>query len=262
MDERRTWLRSSMQRTSTNLIGAYAHQSHTGYCPGNPHKSNQDSFIECVGVGPAKEFTLFAVCDGHGYYGGEVSQFVKHSFPVLLSSSPCLLSNPKKALTLTAHRVNAELYNQPFDISLSGTTMVSVLIRGNKLWCANIGDSRALLARLLKPNNSLSQNYRNWMAIALSRDHKASLPEENQRILQQGGRVEAYTDEFGNQLGPARVWLKHESLPGLAMSRSLGDGVCKTVGVVCDPELVEYTVCADDKFVVFVRQELKHAVAA
>ena len=36
-------------------------------------------------------------------------------------------------------------------------------------------------------------------------------------------------------LGPSRVWLKNEDIPGLAMSRSLGDNIAHRVGVICDP---------------------------
>jgi len=37
--------------------------------------------------------------------------------------------------------------NSGIDIYFSGSTCVSVLIVGNKVFCANVGDSRAVLAR-------------------------------------------------------------------------------------------------------------------
>ena len=40
--------------------------------------------------------------------------------------------------------------------------------------------------------------------------------------------------------GPARVWLGHMDVPGLAMSRSLCDGVAHTAGVSSEPEFFEY----------------------
>lgn len=36
-------------------------------------------------------------------------------------------------------------------------------------------------------------------------------------------------------MGPLRVWLKHEDIPGLAMSRSFGDEVASRVGVIAEP---------------------------
>jgi hypothetical protein len=41
----------------------------------------------------------------------------------------------------------------------------------------------------------------------------------------------SYLDADGKPVGPARVWLKTQNIPGLAMSRSLGDIVAHTVGV-------------------------------
>jgi serine/threonine protein phosphatase PrpC len=58
------------------------------------------------------------------------------------------------------------------------------------------------------------------------------------------------SDEHGNPLGPARVWLKNQDIPGLAMSRSLGDGIAASVGVICDPEILEFNMTSEDKFIV------------
>lgn len=41
----------------------------------------------------------------------------------------------------------------------------------------------------------------------------------------------------GQHYGPKRVWLKNKQVPGLAMTRSLGDFVAKSVGVTYDPEI-------------------------
>ncbi len=40
--------------------------------------------------------------------------------------------------------------------------------------------------------------------------------------------------------GPARVWLGHMDVPGLAMSRSLCDAVAHSAGVSSEPEFVDY----------------------
>jgi hypothetical protein len=36
-------------------------------------------------------------------------------------------------------------------------------------------------------------------------------------------------------MGPPRIWLKKQELPGLAMSRSFGDEVAASVGVIAEP---------------------------
>lgn len=42
-------------------------------------------------------------------------------------------------------------------------------------------------------------------------------------------------DYNGEPIGPARVWLKHDNVPGLAMARSMGDSVAGSVGVIAEP---------------------------
>ena len=90
------------------------------------------------------------------------------------------------------------------------------------------GDSRCVLGR--RPN--IGQPF---VSEDLSTDHKPDCPLEKERILSRGGRVETYYDFFGKQIGPYRVWLKDEQVPGLAMSRSFGDLVASSVGVICEP---------------------------
>lgn len=51
-------------------------------------------------------------------------------------------------------------------------------------------------------------------------------------------------------MGPARVWLADQDIPGLAMSRSLGDLVAASVGVSCEPEILELTLQPEDRFIV------------
>lgn len=43
-------------------------------------------------------------------------------------------------------------------------------------------------------------------------------------------------------MGPLRVWLKNEDTPGLAMTRSIGDHVAKSVGVIATPDVTAHEV--------------------
>ena len=69
----------------------------------------------------------------------------------------------------------------------------------------------------------------------MSNDHKPSDPSEAINIKKNGGRIEPYRDENNQFIGPSRVWLKDEDIPGLAMTRSFGDKIANIVGVNCDP---------------------------
>lgn len=116
------------------------------------------------------------------------------------------------------------------------------MVNGNKLVSANSGDSRATIGSLkdkdykLKGEESkalcVEENDRQWIAIPITRDHKPDDPDEKQRILDRGGRIDSYKGRFGENVGPARVWLKKEAFPGLAMSRSIGDACAHSVGVI------------------------------
>ena len=47
------------------------------------------------------------------------------------------------------------------------------------------------------------------LANELSNDHKLDIPEENERVLASGGRVESFKDtqNLNEPIGPKRVWL-------------------------------------------------------
>ena len=57
------------------------------------------------------------------------------------------------------------------------------------------------------------------------------------------GRVDPFREPDGEPIGPARVWLKDENIPGLAMSRSIGDNVASSVGVIPEPECKHLLTC-------------------
>lgn len=55
----------------------------------------------------------------------------------------------------------------------------------------------------------------------------------------------------GQHYGPKRVWLKNKQVPGLAMTRSLGDFVAKSVGVTSEPEIKVFpNISENDKAIV------------
>lgn len=187
------------------LVSQFSHVSNKGYIPENPNKTNQDSYFEHTNFANHPDMYLFGVCDGHGYYGGDVSGYVKKRLPELLANDPHIYSNPKKALNTCILRCNSELNELEIDVNFSGTTLILVLIKGSTLYCANVGDSRALIARQVNDTSNSTTSGRHWMSIVLSRDHKPDEKDETARILKKGGRIESYQDEHGNPLGPARV---------------------------------------------------------
>ena len=65
-----------------------------------------------------------------------------------------------------------------------------------------------------------------------------------------GGRVDTIRGPSNQQLGTQRVWLKNQDLPGLAMSRSIGDYIAHAAGVSTDPEVMRFQLKPEHKFIV------------
>jgi serine/threonine protein phosphatase PrpC len=150
---------------------------------------------------------------------------VKSALPQTLEEElKILVPNVHQALRNSFNKTNTELVRHVPDPQFSGTTCSTMLLNGTKIYCANSGDSRCIV---VGKNGKVKQ---------LSRDHKPSDSDEGQRIIERGGRIEAFKDYMtGEEMGPQRVWLLNEDVPGLAMSRSLGDYVAQSVGVIPDP---------------------------
>ena len=80
--------RSQSQDAKFIAVSKYGHKSCVGFMPGNANKVNQDSYIECPNLRMNPEVFFFAVADGHGFYGREVSTFVKQKLPNHLAAHP------------------------------------------------------------------------------------------------------------------------------------------------------------------------------
>lgn len=119
---------------------------------------------------------------------------------------------------------------QGFDVAYSGTTAVSLIVVRDSFIISNVGDSRCILFKSQGSSHL-------WESESLSRDHKPNLAGESERIISRNGRIDAFKDNHGNNVGPMRVWMKYEDIPGLAMSRSLGDMVAESLGVIPTPDI-------------------------
>lgn len=107
-----------------------------------------------------KHCHFFSVCDGHGKNGREVSgllkhrlslhvencmkkQFTNHDFNKDYPESTTIQSALNEAFTITQQEVS----NMMLDTRYSGSTCVSVMTLGRKLYMANVGDSRGIVIR-------------------------------------------------------------------------------------------------------------------
>lgn len=181
--------------------------------------------------------------DGHGEFGHLVASFIQEKLPSCLSSQIDLKSNPEKSITEAVKRLCDELTDTNINVAFSGSTCVFGVKIADMLYVANIGDSRCVMCR--QADNGELQ------AIGLSIDQKPENPKEKARILKAGGRVEPLPGPPGMDCGPPRVWLAEVDVPGLGMSRSIGDEVSQTVGVISVPEIIPHQIQSNDIFAIW-----------
>ena len=223
--------------------------THVGFNGEEPKENNQDNYFIYKNFMGNKDYIYMSVCDGHGVEGHFVSNFIKETLPHDMSENlknTNILTETRKAhsiITQTFLIANEKLVdNEEINSLFSGSTCVSVIYTPQKLIVPNIGDSRAVLGRLNKENGKI-------IGIDLSRDHKPTEKDEAKRIIENDGRIQPFIED-GEFVGPERVWIKEEEVPGLAMTRSFGDRVAATVGVMSEPEIKEFDFCEEDKFMI------------
>lgn len=166
-----------------------------------------------------------AVFDGH--CGAKMAQVCAQNICSWLTATPEFRSGRyEDALRKAYVNGDAALLKMLPD-EMSGCTGNSILLIQNHLYCANTGDTRAVLCR-------------GGQAVALSEDHKPTNPTEERRINHAGLNV------IGGRVGGI-----------LSLSRAFGDFVFKdqnlspenrAISVVPDIQHIELT--ASDEFVI------------
>ena len=230
-------------------VGSYsqAGKSEDGFT-----KVNQDSFLVLQTEYNLKDFNIFCVMDGHGINGHLVSRYLMKYINLFFKNNKKMnASNQNEdSIYLRLKKSDYHILRRLFrhaerdlhkkskiDANFSGTTCVMVAQIGDRFICANIGDSRAIM---IKTGNEI---------VPLSIDQKPDDPEESKRIVQNGGEISQY-EEDGEKSGPYRIWKKGEVYPGIAMSRSVGDFIATSLGVVPEAKFIEEKIDQDCKFIV------------
>ncbi|XP_073521582.1 protein phosphatase 1D [Phyllobates terribilis] len=181
---------------------------------------------QCVG--------FFAVFDGHG--GREAAHFAReHLWGFIRKQKGFMSRDPeevcaaiRKGFIACHHAMWKKLPEWPKTMtglpSTSGTTASVIIIRGNKLYVAHVGDSGVVFGLHNGPKEMLK-------ALEVTQDHKPELPRERERIEGLGGSV---INKSGvNRVvwkrprlthnGPVRRSTVIDQIPFLAVARALGD---------------------------------------
>ncbi|CAH1404897.1 unnamed protein product [Nezara viridula] len=191
-------------------------------------KAMEDAFALTVTLPSDPHTSFFGVFDGHG--GHIIADFVsKNIFNYIKTESEYHNGNVEAGIVSAFMRLDNYLMRDPlYGKTEAGSTAVVVIIRNETLYCANLGDSRAI---------AFAHNH----VIPLSTDHKPMLPLERKRILDAGCFV-----NFDRVNGD------------LALSRAFGDFAYKRnrrksiseQAVISQPEVVKKTLTREWEFVV------------
>ena len=178
-----------------------------------------------------------------------ILRYIFDKFKIDYNYFPFISGNIKSLFHLlyeSCYYIQKELVQRyHYDIEYSGTTLCSAFLLGKILYISNIGDSRIILG-------NYNPNLNKWTCKQLSLDHIPTSPNENKRILSDNGKVKKLRNEMGEEIGPYRVFEKDKDsiLPGLSMSRSIGDSMAKKIGVIFEPELLKYELNINDKIII------------
>lgn len=233
----------------------YSFLSQRGYYPESLDKANQDSYCIHTPFGPSPDDHFFGVFDGHGEYGAQCSQFVKRRLCENLLRDNRFRTDAVLALHSAFVATNSQLHADNLDDSMSGTTAITILVRGKTMYIANTGDSRAVIAE--KRGDDI-------VAVDLSIDQTPYRFDELERVKECGARVltldqieglknpdvQCWGTEESDDGDPPRLWVQNGMYPGTAFTRSFGDSVAESIGVIADPEIFVLDLNSNNPFFV------------
>ena len=196
--------------------------------------------------------SFFGIYDGHG--GETCSEFLRDNLhDLIVHNNEYFPDNVPEAIKLAFNKAEKNfIENYALDKKKelkdkSGSCAVILLIVDNKIYVANVGDSRCLLS--MENGNKY---------IEVTKDHKPNLSEEAERIKKYGGKIyqtETLIRKASNAklvgkkiIGPYRV-----SPGGLSVSRTIGDVEAKLEKyggnpnvVIPKPDIFTYDLNKDD----------------
>ena len=236
-------------------------------------KINQDTYVIQRDINYIKNFNIFAIFDGHGFNGQIISIYLKENLIKKFIEHPKIkflknLSDIYEQLIYNKYQIINELFQEIddeilnngkiFDVNLSGSTCILLLQIGDNIICANIGDSKAVI---VYEDNKLAQinvDSDKYKIIKLSKDCTPHIKTEKLRILMNEGIIKQLKNDFNQELETLKIFIKGENIPGLNITRSFGDKIGKSIGVLSKPFINEYTLNKTVKYIVIASSGIWH----
>jgi len=194
----------------------------------------------------------FAIYDGHG--GTEAAQFLKSHFFSRIVHKFKQQENIEEILRQTFEELEKEFLERIEEKDLDGlvgSTATAVVILGNQLFVANIGDSDAIL-------------YSKGGFKQMTETHSTQNVMEIERVVGCGGKIVHDKNKIARVGHP--VW--NPILVNIALTRSIGDAYFKdnkyttkegkimNSGLISTPFFSKWTLTRDDYFIIIASDGL------
>ena len=135
---------------------------------------------------PWPNCSFFGLYDGHG--GSKACDFLRDNLHKYIINDKYFPSNPQKAIANGFIYAEKLFFKNYTGIDNSGSCAIIILVIDNRVYIANVGDSRAILS---------AKN--GTKVYPLSRDHRPGDEKEYKRILDAGGKIYKTEYEYGNK---------------------------------------------------------------
>ena len=134
---------------------------------------------------PWPNCSFFGLYDGHG--GSAACDFLRDNLHKYIINDKYFPSNPQKAIANGFIYAEKMFFKNYTGLDSSGSCAIVVIIIENRVYIANVGDSRAILSAK-----------KGTKFYPLSRDHRPGDEKEYKRILDAGGKIYKTEYEYGN----------------------------------------------------------------
>jgi serine/threonine protein phosphatase PrpC len=254
------------QLVETIDIGCHKFRCSACVLPGqDPQEKTQKVCQDRINLLQKPDYLFASLFDGHGPNGEEVVKFCDNFTSRAFQSESLTPTKISEFLEDLFLQCDDDLIEKSTKINTfdSGTTAIILIVSNLGLHIGSVGDSRAVLATLprqsapvgkFKSRKSFQTDFvpsRSIDCLQLTIDQKPNLEEEMTRILKSGGVVAKALNSKGQPHGQYRVFQAGKNIPGLPMSRSLGDVAGKQVGVLPDPIIDHFPILSFwDQFIV------------
>jgi len=204
------------------------------YCPvaSDIRTASWRSPLDAMFAARCGAYRLVGIVNSHGSAdaGYSLTQMIAEEMPTSIFRSPhlCKAKDPRRALTSAFQRVHYRAC-KALDLVMTGAAVTVLLMDESDLWTAHVGDCRAVLGTKDMQDNATDDHF---CAEPLIGDHKLSSAQEFDRIVAAGGDVRRLVGDNSH-----RLFVQDADLPGLVLTRAVGDGLGHAVGVTHVPTI-------------------------